>query len=100
MKQDSIFNWATVYLALFLATGCNPSTAEKTTDAKHETAQEMSTKADPAQLKAEIQDQETAWAAADNARDVNTVAAFYSDDAVSMSNNAPMVVGNAAIKKD
>jgi len=41
-----------------------------------------------------------AWAKADNARDVNALAAFYSEDAVSLANNAPMIVGNAAIKKD
>lgn len=28
------------------------------------------------------------------------VAAFYADDAVSLANNHPMLVGNAAIKKD
>jgi ketosteroid isomerase-like protein len=55
---------------------------------------------DNAKLKAEIQELETAWSRADNNRDVKTLAAFYSDDAVSMNNNQPMLVGHAAIKED
>ncbi len=60
----------------------------------------MTTQADPAALKADIQALENAWAQADNARDASALTAFYSDDAVSMANNAPMQVGSAAIKKD
>ncbi len=33
-------------------------------------------------------------------RDVNAVAAFYADDAVSLGSDKPMEIGNAAIKKD
>ena len=43
---------------------------------------------------------ENSWAEADNARDTNAVAAFYADDAVSMVNNKPMLVGKAAIKQE
>ena len=43
---------------------------------------------------------ENEWANADNARDVNALAAFYSDDAVSLANNRPMLIGNDAIKHD
>jgi len=101
MKKLPLFKWATGFVALFFfTTGCGESTADKTSDLKNDTTQAMSTKADPATLKAEIQERETAWANADNARDVNALAAFYSEDAVSMANNQPMLVGNAAIKKD
>ena len=101
MKQILILKSATVCIALFLFTyGCSESTTDKASDAKNDNTQAISTKADPATLKAEIQELETAWAKADNDRDVNTLAAFYSEDAVSMSNNAPMSVGSAAIKKD
>jgi uncharacterized protein (TIGR02246 family) len=53
-----------------------------------------------AAIKAEIQALESSWAAADNARDATAIAAFYADDAVSLSNNKPMLVGKAAIQKD
>jgi uncharacterized protein (TIGR02246 family) len=55
---------------------------------------------DMAKVKAEIQAQETAWAEADNARDVQGIAALYADDAVSLLNNKPMASGKAAILKD
>lgn len=42
----------------------------------------MTSKPDNEKLKAEIQALENEWANADNARDVNALAAFYSDDAV------------------
>ncbi len=83
-----------------LAMSCNESSTDKTTEAKSDSTEMMASNADPAELKKEIQEQETAWANADNARDANALAAFYSDDAVSMANNAPMLVGGAAIKKD
>ena len=51
-------------------------------------------------IKTEIQGLESAWAAADNARDANALLAFYSDDAVSLSNNAPMTKGKPAIQKE
>ncbi len=101
MKQLTLFKCATVCVGFFFTIGCNQSTDDKTPDAKSDTMQTMTaTTADPAKLKAEIQEQETAWSNADNARDVNAVAAFYADDAVSLANNQPMLVGNAAIKKD
>ncbi len=58
------------------------------------------TKPDMAAVKAEIQAIETSWAAADNARDANAVAAFYADDAWSMGNDKPTLVGKAAILAD
>jgi uncharacterized protein (TIGR02246 family) len=53
---------------------------------------------DMAAIKAEIQAIETAFAEADNARDVNAILAFYSDDAVTMGSGEPMSVGKAAIQ--
>ena len=51
-------------------------------------------------LKAEIQAIEDEWEAASNSKK-NAVAIldFYADDAVSFSNNQPMLVGKEAIKK-
>lgn len=100
MKQLTLFKCATVCITFFFTVGCNQPAADKTPDKKSDTNQAMSTKADPAKLKSAIQEQETAWSQADNARNVNAVAAFYADDAVSLANNQPMLVGNAAIKKD
>ncbi len=83
-----------------LAMSCNESSTDKTTEAKSDSIEMMASNADPAELKKEIQEQETAWANADNARDANALAAFYADDAISMANDKPMLVGNSAIKKD
>jgi len=94
MKKSGI---AAITIALFLsAFGFTLTSGDKPTV----TEQQMSSKPDMAKLKAEIQALESSWAAADNARNLNAVAAFYADDAVSLSNNKPMVVGKAAIKKD
>ncbi len=56
-------------------------------------------KPDMAQIKSEIQAAETAWSTALNAKDLNALMAIYADDAVSMANNAPILVGKAAIQK-
>lgn len=55
---------------------------------------------DLAKIKAEIQAQNDTWAAAVNSKDAATITAFYADDAVSMINNQPSVIGKAAIQKD
>ncbi|MBA2746421.1 MAG: nuclear transport factor 2 family protein [Flavisolibacter sp.] len=83
-----------------MAISCNQPSADNTTEAKSDSTETMPATADAAQLKKEIQEQETAWSNADNARDATVLAAFYSDDAISMGSNEPMIVGNAAIKKD
>ncbi len=83
-----------------LAMSCNESSTDKTTEANSDSTEMMASNADPAQLKKEIQELETAWSNADNARDVNALAAFYADDAQSLATDKPMLVGNAAIKKD
>ena len=56
-------------------------------------------KPDLAQIRSEIIAIETAWAAAQNAKDVNALMAMYADDAVSMPDGEPMLTGKAAIKK-
>ncbi|CAN5325130.1 hypothetical protein BH11BAC5_BH11BAC5_12310 [soil metagenome] len=100
MKCLNHLKLSTVIVVLFsLVIGCNQP-AEKATEIIADATPPMAAKADPAKMKADIQAQETAWATADNARDVNTVANFYADDAVSLSNNQPMLVGKAAIQKD
>jgi uncharacterized protein (TIGR02246 family) len=82
------------FLVLFtvLLAACN--TTETTPTAAAPAAADMS------KVKAEIQALETAWAEADNARDPKALAAFYADDAVSLSNNKPMISGKEAISKD
>jgi uncharacterized protein (TIGR02246 family) len=84
------------------AIGCSSGAEEKTDTAAKtaEPAPEAAAKPDMAKLKADVQALETAWANADNARDTNAIAAFYADDAVSLSNNKPMVSGKAAIRAD
>ena len=101
MKQFTTLKCATVCVVFFFfAVACKQTATDEAANKKPETDQATATKADPAKLKAEIQELETAWATSDNARDVNTLASFYSEDEVSLANNAPMLVGNAAIKKD
>ncbi len=53
---------------------------------------------DMTKTKADIQAMEDAFAAAEKAKDVNAVAAYYSDDAISYSRNEEPAVGIAAIK--
>lgn len=54
---------------------------------------------DPAQLRTEIQAIENAWAAAQNAKDINALMALYADDAVSLPEGEAMLSGKAAIQK-
>lgn len=70
MKRLTLFKCATVCIALFFAVGCNQPAADKTSDGKSDTTKAIPAKAEPAKLKAAIQEQETAWSIADNARDV------------------------------
>jgi uncharacterized protein (TIGR02246 family) len=101
MKKLTHFKCATAIVAfLLVAVGCNQSSKKDTTHNESGTDQAATAKQDPAKVKAEIQELETAWATAENAGDVNAVAAFYADDAISMDNNKPMLIGNAAIKKN
>ena len=87
---------ATVYVALSLfVIGCSAPAPKPA-----ETPVVVETKPDMAAVKTEIQALESAWAAADNARDADAVAAFYADDALSMSNDKPTIAGKAGILAD
>ncbi|MBL0358211.1 MAG: hypothetical protein IPP72_15675 [Chitinophagaceae bacterium] len=96
--------FATAFFVLtFFIIGCSNNAAEKasstdSSSAASDAAKPVIVKPDMAKMKTEIQALETAWSNADNARDTTAVAAFYADDAVSLSNNRPMLVGKAAIE--
>ena len=93
MKKMNYSGIATVCVALsLLLVGCSAPAPKPV-----ETPVVVETKPDMAAIKAEIQALESAWSAADNARDANAVAAFYADDAWSLSNDKPTLVGKAAI---
>ena len=99
MKNKNYFALMAVCFALSIFSfGCKPTTdtAAKTAD----TTMQMPVEPDMVKIKADIQALENAWATADNARDATALAAFYADDAVSMMNNKPMIMGKAAIQKD
>ena len=96
MKKMNYSVIAAVCVAIsFFVIGCS-APAPKATEA----SVQVEAKPDMEAVKAEIQALESSWAAADNARDANAVAAFYADDALSMSNDKPTLVGKAAILED
>jgi uncharacterized protein (TIGR02246 family) len=103
MTKTNAFKSAMLAVALFcFAPGCNNAAEDKAATATPaaETAASTVSKPDMVKLKATIQTLESNWAAADNARDTNAIAAFYADDAISLSNNKPMLKGKAAILAD
>jgi uncharacterized protein (TIGR02246 family) len=102
MNKKNFFKLAMLGLAISLfSIGCNNSPSEKKTEKEPaKTVEPVVAKVDMASIKTEIQSVESAWAAADNARDANAVLANYSDDAMSLSNNAPISKGKAAIQKE
>lgn len=79
---------------------CNTQPDKKTEKEIVITEEPVVAKSDMASIKAEIQGLENDWATADNERNATAISAFYSDDAISMSNNAPMIKGRAAIQKN
>ena len=81
---------------VLLFTSCQE--AEKKETATETTIAEPA-KPDLTQIRSEIVAIETAWAAAQNAKDVNALMAMYADDAVSMPDGEPMLTGKAAIQK-
>ncbi len=99
MKKNQMFSVLAICIALCFNIGCNAPATDTAAKAA-EATKPMAAKPDLMKIKADIQALETAWAAADNVRNVSTISAFYADDAVSMSNNKPMLVGKAAIQKD
>lgn len=97
MKKMKYFNSLALCIALAVfASACNAPMENNASDK----SAEMAAKPDMTKIKAEIQAVETAWAAAVDAKDLNATVAFYSEDAISLSNNQPMITGKAAITKD
>lgn len=100
MKNKNSLKLTLMGLSLLFLFACNTTTTEKTVTEPAVPAEPVIVKPDMAAVKAEIQAVENAWAAATNAGDVNALMALYADDAVSMANNGPSLVGKAAIQKD
>ena len=92
MSKTSFFTSLTLCLLLFAA--CQQTPAPKPA------AVQETPKLDLAAIKAEIQALENNWAKASEAKDMATIVAFYADDAISMTNNKPMITGKAAIKAE
>ncbi|MCC6281072.1 MAG: nuclear transport factor 2 family protein [Saprospiraceae bacterium] len=92
MSKTSFFTALTLCTLLFAACQQTPAPLPA--------AVQETPKPDLAKLKAEIQAIENDWAKASNAKDMATVVAFYADDAISMTNNKPMITGKAAIKAE
>lgn len=102
MYKHNPFMYLVICIAIScLLIACNNDSKDNTDAAKSsEVVTATPAVADLSKIKAEIQDLETRWSQADNARDTNAVAAFYADDAVTLSNNKPMISGKDAIRKD
>ena len=96
MKSSNFFSLLAIGIALsFFTVACNAPTNDAATKA----AETVVAQPDMAKIKAEIKAIEEAWAAASNAKDVATILGFYADDAISMNDDKPMLVGKAAIQK-
>jgi uncharacterized protein (TIGR02246 family) len=101
MNKKNFFKLAMLGFAIsLLSVSCNSTPDKKTSVEPVVTEERIIDEPDMASIKGEIQDLESAWAAADNARDADAIAKFYSDDAISLSNNAPMTKGKSAIQKE
>ncbi len=97
MKNTSnLIKFATACVALAILTISCTKTVEETTEAA---TQEVA-KSDMMDIKAEIQELENGFAKADNERNAAAIAAFYADDAQSLSNNKPTIIGKEALLKD
>jgi uncharacterized protein (TIGR02246 family) len=93
LMKNNLF-YSLLAFCLFMLGSC-----QQNPEAPTATATEVAEPVPPdmAAIKAEIQALETAFAAA---QDAATVAAFYTDDAVTMGDDQPAMVGKAAILKD
>jgi ketosteroid isomerase-like protein len=99
MKTKNVFSFVAMCIVLTLFTvACTAPTNDATTKTA-ETAKTVVVQPDMAKIKAEIKAIEDAWAAASNAKGVATIVGFYADDAISMNDDQPMLVGKAAIQK-
>lgn len=98
MNTTNYFKIALAFIGISVFGFACSSPAPEEAAAPEEMTAPAPAKPDMAAIKAEIQAIETAFAEADNARDVNAILAFYSDDAVTMGSGEPMSVGKAAIQ--
>lgn len=91
MKKTIIFSVCAACVMMF--TSCEEATEGDTT-----VTTEVATP-DLAQIKTEIQAIETEWANAMNSKDVAGVMSLFAEDAMSMSDGQPTIVGKEAIQK-
>ncbi len=100
MKKSIFLSAIAAFMLLFYSCKEAPETPAADEAAAETEAAAAPAPATPdlAQIKTEIQAVENAWAAALNARDVNALMALYTDDAVSMADNSPILVGKATIQ--
>ncbi len=78
-----------VLLGIIVLVGCQPTPTETPTD--------PTGKPDLAQVRAEIQALETEFGTAITRHDLDALLEYYADDAISLANDTPMLVGKAAI---
>jgi uncharacterized protein (TIGR02246 family) len=99
MIRNKLFAFMGIYFALsVLAPSCNTTTNKsKNTPTNKESGKP---KPDMEKIKAEIQALNTIWANAVNTNDARTILSLYADDAISMPDDAPALIGKAAIQKD
>jgi uncharacterized protein (TIGR02246 family) len=100
MKKNNLYSIMAISIAFLLSAAACDAPGKDTATKVTETIKAEVVKPDLAKIKAEIQVLNNAWAVASNARDIPTILAFYAEDAISMSDDKPMFVGKAAIRKD
>ena len=96
MKKSIFLPVITASVLMF--SSCQEAAKDETPTATT-TAVAEPAKQDLAQIRTEIQTVENAWAAAQNAKDINALMALYADDAVSMPDGETSISGKAAIQK-
>ena len=90
----NLIKFVTACVTLAILTFSCTKTVDETTESTEVT------KTDMVAVKAEIQALEDGFAKADNERNAAAIASFYADDAQSLSNNRPIIIGKAALLKD
>jgi uncharacterized protein (TIGR02246 family) len=99
MTKHNLFLIMAIAFAFSVFTiGCNTTTSETKTNPTNNESDKA--KPDMAKIKAEIQALNTIWAKAVNTKDATTILSLYADDAISMPDDAPALIGKAAIQKD
>lgn len=90
MKRNYVTRVHMAFLLCFVAlAGCQP--------AQKETVTAPTGKPDLAKIRTEIQDLETEFGTAITNNDLDALLEYYADDAISLANDAPMLVGKKAI---